>query len=134
MPNRLQTILLIEDDLLLQEPVITALSDAGYAVVVASDGKEGLETGLREHPDLILLDILMPEMDGLEVMRAIRRDEAWGTGVPIILMTNLGPDEERIMQAITECEPAYYLIKSDWKLSEVVSKVQECLREGVITR
>jgi len=117
-------ILIVED-----EPVISKVysEDNGFLVVTAMNGKDGLELALSEKPDLILLDILMPVMDGLTMMDKLRSINTYGKDVPIILLTNLSPDERKVTRALTKNEPTYYLVKSDWKLSAVVEKIKERL-------
>ena len=73
----------------------------------------------------------MPVMDGLTMMDKLREKNLYGKNVPIILLTNLSASEERIMQAITKNEPAYYLVKSDWDLSAVMEKIKERLARKV---
>ncbi|HSE56808.1 MAG TPA: response regulator [Candidatus Paceibacterota bacterium] len=117
----------IEDDALLRTVLRDKFSGEGFQVLEASDGKEGLATALREKPDLILLDIVMPEMDGITMMQKLRQENEWGKHVPIILLTNLSADNEKINQAIADNEPAYYLVKSNWTMSDLVEKVRERL-------
>jgi DNA-binding response OmpR family regulator len=117
----------IEDDASLRNALKDKLAHEGFSVIGAKDGEEGLEIALREHPDLILLDILMPKMDGLMLMKKLREASEWGKNVPIILLTNLSPDDEKINQAITEYAPAYYLVKSNWSISDLVEKIKERL-------
>jgi len=76
---------------------------------------------------IILLDILMPKMDGITMMKTLRQKDEWGKNVPIILLTNLSADDENIMKAITENELAYYLVKSDHTIQDLVEKVKERL-------
>jgi len=64
-------------------------------------------------------------MDGLSMMNELREKNLYGKNVPIILLTNLSAGEEKIMKAITKNEPAYYLVKSDWDLSQVVDKIKK---------
>ena len=112
-------------------PMLNALKDKltreGFATLEAKNGEEGLNVALREHPDLILLDIVMPRMDGITMMKKLRQTDEWGKNVPVILLTNLSADDEKIMRAVTENEPAYYLVKSDHTISDVVEKVRERL-------
>ena len=120
-------ILVVEDEEVINKIYADELRDQGFSVLTALNGIDGLELALREKPDLILLDILMPGMDGLTVMSKLREKDLYGKNVPIILLTNLSASEERIMQAITKNEPAYYLVKSDWSLEDVVEKIRERL-------
>lgn len=120
-------ILIVEDEEVICKAYADELRDEGFAILIAKNGQVGLELALREKPDLILLDILMPVMDGLTMMDKLREKDSYGKNVPIILLTNLSASEEKIMQAITKNEPAYYLVKSDWNLSQVLEKIKERL-------
>jgi DNA-binding response OmpR family regulator len=117
----------VEDDTSIREVLRDRLDLEGFQVLEAKDGEEGLSTAVREHPDLILLDILMPKMNGIDMMKKVRESGAWGKNVPIILLTNISPDDEAINKAITENEPAYYLVKSNWSIEELVKKINERL-------
>jgi len=127
MDNKKTKILIVEDEVLINKAYTEELRDEGFIVVTAANGKEGLDLALSEKPDLILLDILMPVMDGLTMMSKLRERGPYGKNVPIILLTNLAAGEDKIMKAITKDEPAYYLVKSDWNLSGVVEKIRERL-------
>lgn len=129
--NKNVKVLIVEDEEIICKTYADELSDSGFNVLVAGNGKEGLELALHEKPDIILLDILMPVMDGLSMMDQLRKDETYGKKVPIILLTNLSAGEEKIMQSIIKNEPAYYLIKSDWTLSQVIEKIKERLSRKI---
>jgi len=124
-------ILIVEDEEVICKAYADELRDEGFAILIAKNGQIGLELALREKPDLILLDILMPVMDGLTMMDTLRQKDLYGKDVPIILLTNLSASEEKIMQAITKNEPAYYLVKSDWNLSAVIEKIKERLARKI---
>jgi len=121
------TILVIEDEDVTIQTLTDNLISEGFDVLQAKNGIEGLKIASAHHPDLILLDILMPQMDGLTMMKKLRAQNTWGKKVPIILLTNLSPNEEKIIKYITENEPAYYLVKTDWKMSSVIEKIRERL-------
>lgn len=120
-------ILIVEDEAVISKVYADELRDQGFFVLTATNGRDGLDLALREKPDLILLDILMPIMDGLTMMDKLREKDLYGKNVPIILLTNLSASEEKILQSITKNEPAYYLVKSDWDLSQVIEKIKERL-------
>ncbi|PIR83170.1 hypothetical protein COU19_01880 [Candidatus Kaiserbacteria bacterium CG10_big_fil_rev_8_21_14_0_10_56_12] len=122
-----QTILFVEDDADLRAALHDKLTIKGFLTTEARTGEEGLRFAKRDHPDLILLDILMPEMDGLAMMKALRATDEWGKQVPIILLTNLSADTAEIRDAIAEGAPVQYLIKSDWTIDHVAEKVKEAL-------
>lgn len=124
-------ILIVEDEVVINKAYAEELHDEGFIVLTATNGRDGLEIALREKPNLILLDILMPIMDGLTMMDKLREKDIYGKNVPIILLTNMSASEEKIMTAIIKSEPAYYLVKSDWNLSSVVEKIRERLKKTV---
>lgn len=121
-----KTILIVEDDLPTLKSVSGELENCGYAVLEAEDGERGLKLALKEKPDLILLDILLPKMDGREVMKKLRENE-WGKTALVIFLTNLTADDS-IIKEIIKTEPAYYLIKPNWTLADIMEKVKEVLR------
>lgn len=125
MADNEKTILIIEDHAPVRLALVEKLTHEGMKTIEAKDGEEGLEVALREKPSVILLDIIMPRMSGMTMLEKLRKD-AWGKTVPVIILTNLNPDD-KIMREIVETEPVYYLVKADWKIEDVVSKVKEVL-------
>ena len=121
------TILIVEDDLPALSALVEKFSHEGFSVLEAKNGEEGLESALKNHPDMILLDIVMPRMDGMTMLKKLREDGEWSKHVPVIILTNLTSADEGRTRDITELEPAYYLVKSDWKIEDVVAKVRERL-------
>jgi len=117
-------ILIVEDE----EPMLRSLSDKfsdeGFDVVVAKDGEEALEVALTTAPDIILLDIILPKMDGMTMLKKLREDEK-GANVPVILLTNL--DYSVGVAKAIESGAYDYLVKTDWSLEDVVNKVKEKL-------
>ena len=126
MENK-KTILIVEDEVSLLNALRDKLTHEGFSALEAKNGEEGLEVALREHPDLILLDIIMPKMDGMTMLRKLRNENEWGKSIPVIILTNLTSADEARNRDITELEPSYYLVKADWKLEDVVSKIKERL-------
>jgi CheY-like chemotaxis protein len=120
----MKTILIIEDEKSLIRVLSKKLENAGYKVHQAMDGQIGLETALREHPDLILLDVIMPVMDGMTALKQLRKDD-WGRDAKVIMLTNLS-DANRVEGALKKGVHDF-LVKSDWKLDEVLKKVRETL-------
>lgn len=116
-------ILIIEDEPAMGRALEIECKNHGYDAVYAKNGEEGFSAALSEKPDLILLDILMPRMDGLTVLRKLR-DDAWGKTAKVIIFTNLQADDQ-VMAQIIRSEPAYYFIKSDWKIEDLMSKIGE---------
>jgi len=118
-----KTILIIEDDESLRKILSHTLNGEELNVLEAQDGEEGLKKALTEHPDLILLDIVLPKMDGLTVLKKLREDEAWGKEVPVVTLTNLS--DIKTVSEMLEHGASDYLIKSEWKLEDLVRKVKE---------
>jgi DNA-binding response OmpR family regulator len=112
-------ILIAEDDKSLLPVLQEKFTKEGFSVVIALDGEEGITVAEKEKPDLLLLDIRMPKIDGITMARKIK--EA-GINAPIIFLTNLD-DIKHISDAL-EVSKSDYLIKSDWDLDEIVKKVK----------
>src|SRR5579859_8055028 len=117
-------ILVIEDEANIAQLIRLYLEQAGYTVSAASDGVAGLELHAREHPDLVILDLMLPMMDGMEVCRRIR---AWAN-TPILMLTARQGEEDRI--AGLELGADDYLVKP-FSPREVVSRVKAILRRTV---
>ncbi len=118
-------ILLVEDDKTLSEMYQTKLTMEGFDIIAAYSGGDGFQMAILNKPDLILLDILLPGMDGMTVMKKLREDP-WGKDVPVIMLTNLNADDN-IIKGVVKDYPAYYLMKSDSDPATVVEKVKEVL-------
>lgn len=122
----MKKILIVDDELEYLNLLRIQLIENGYSVIEAKNGKEGLRIALVEHPNLILLDINMPIMNGMDMLEALRRDED-GRSIKVILLTNLMPDDEVIRKVVKEV-PTYYLIKSDIQFNELLEKIQNLLQ------
>ena len=127
MPNN-KTILIVEDHAPVRIALVEKLQHEGMKALEAKDGEEGLAIALKEKPDLILLDIIMPRMSGMTMLDELRKSGDWGKSVPVIILTNLNPDD-KIMREVVETEPVFYLVKADWKIEDVISKVKEVLEK-----
>lgn len=120
-------ILLIEDDPALAALYKDLFEKEGYSVSVATDGDSGLKIALSTMPDIILLDILLPKMNGMSVLTHIRSTD-WGKKEPVIILTNVDPDDS-MMQNIVYDQPTYYLLKANTTPGEVFEKVKTVLKE-----
>lgn len=123
MPTK-KTILIVEDETALLQLLTDQLSEAGFQVLQAPNGKVGLEMALENKPDLILLDLVMPVMDGMEMCSELRKDK-WGKDANVIILTNLS-DAEKASDAV-KMDAYDYLVKADWKLEDVVQKIKDKL-------
>jgi|SRR5579872_755554 len=121
-----KTILLVEDDNSLLQPLSDHLSEAGFNIIQAQDGETGLDLALKNHPDLIMADIVMPKMNGLVMLEKLRQDP-WGKNVQVIMLTNFSSTDN--ISAAMVNHVFDYIVKSDWSLEEVVKKVKEKLEQ-----
>lgn len=113
-------ILIVEDERPLAHALELKLSHEGYETVVAFDGKDGLEKALTNTFDLILLDLILPEMDGFAVMAELRAKKI---KTPVVVLSNLGQDEDR--KKAKDLGVINYLVKSNAPLSEIVVLVKK---------
>lgn len=120
----MQKILVVEDDKVLLNLIRDELTAQRYEVLGAANGKEGLDLALKIHPDLILVDIMMPVMTGMEMVTTLRGD-AWGKTAKIIVLTNLSSDKS--VADFLEKGAYNYLLKADWSIDAVVKLVKEKL-------
>jgi DNA-binding response OmpR family regulator len=118
-------ILLIEDDTFLASIYQKKFEMEGFKMTIAEQGEKGLGEAKKKKPDLILLDILLPKMDGFTVLEKLKVDAGTKT-IPVILLTNLGQkdDVEKGLQA----GATDYLIKAHFKPSEIVERVRQVLK------
>jgi DNA-binding response OmpR family regulator len=115
-----KTILLVEDDTNIRELYAMALVKAGLHIIMAEQGEQGLRLALDKHPDLILLDIDMPVMNGHEVFEKLRLD-TWGQTARVIFLTNR--DDVRDVAHAKTNKPEDYIVKANLTVKEVVDKV-----------
>ena len=115
------TVLIVDDETALTNVLARKFSEEGVTAYTAYNGREGLEMALEKHPDLILLDIMMPEMDGFDVMHALQND-VWGKDVPVIFLTN-SSSIDTVAKAVGT-GMSEFLVKTDMKLDEVVAHVK----------
>lgn len=117
-------ILLVEDDRFLRKAAEATLRQRGYAVVTAADGEEALQRAAAEAPDLVLLDLIMPKLQGFEVLRRLKGDPGTA-GIPVIVLSNLG--QERDVQQAMEGGAVAYFIKSNLSLQDLAREVEKVL-------
>ena len=115
----------VEDETSQRKALADKFSMEGFSVFEAADGEEGLKIAVDHKPDIILLDILMPKLNGLDMLKKLRQSSEWGKHVPVIILTNLSPDDEKVNKMIAESEPSYYLTKTSCSIDDIVQKVKE---------
>ena len=115
-------ILVIDDDSNLREVLVDKLNASGFEAIGAHDGEDGLAKALAEHPDLLLLDVMMPKIGGWALLEKLREDE-WGKNAKVIMLTVL-EDLSHVAKG-AEFNIKGYLVKTNWSLDEVVKQVKD---------
>lgn len=123
--NQEKAILIVEDEISLLHALQDAFERGGFLVLTAKDGKEGLNIALTRHPDFILLDILMPNMNGVEMLSKLRNNP-WGYNAQVSMLTNI-IDTKHILDA-KDLRVNAYIIKSDREIEDVVKDVKLILK------
>jgi len=118
------TIVLVEDDPFLAEIYVLRLEREGFKVIHARSGEEGLKNVLETKPSLVLLDLVLPKMDGFSVLKELKANAAT-RAIPVVILTNLG--EESDMEKGKKLGAADYVIKAHLTPSEVAKKVKQIL-------
>jgi len=119
-----KTIMLIEDEAALAKIISEELTDAGFSVILAYDGIEGLNLVKTHKPDLVLLDLLLPKKHGFDVLKELKTIPDTMT-IPVIILTLLGSDED-ISKGL-ELGADDYLVKSQYSINEIIEKVKQKL-------
>ncbi len=117
-------VLVVEDDRFLRRACEASLSRQGLAVTTAADGEEGLARARQERPDLVLLDLLMPKLSGLEVLRALKADERT-RAIPVLVLSNSSRQQD--VDEIMRLGAVGYLVKADLSLKALGERVAEIL-------
>jgi len=120
----MKTILLVEDDPFLIDIYSTKLKEAGFVVEVAQDGDEALNKVRELMPDLVLLDIVLPAMNGWEILREIKKDDKLN-GLKIIVLSNLGEKED--VEKGMKNGADRYLVKAHYTPTEVIKEIKDIL-------
>lgn len=123
-PVKTPKILLVEDDPLLVKMYSTKFSTDGFNVLTASDGEQGLKTALAEHPDFIILDVMMPKLSGIDMLTKLKQDPQ-GAQIPVLVLSNLSQEQEA--KRALDLGAKEYLVKANFTPSEVVTKVRAYL-------
>ncbi len=122
-------LLLVEDDQFLRDLMHTKLSRENFDVTVAVDGNQGLQHIQAQRPDIVLLDVILPGIDGFRVLEMVRKDHDPAIAkTPIILLSNLGQDSD--VAKGKELGATDYLIKSNLTIDEIIAKVRTVLGKG----
>ena len=118
------TVLLVEDEAPAVYAIEKYFTEAGFIVITSFSALEGLKTALEKHPDVIILDVMMPAESGLGILPELRAD-SWGQNAKVIMFSNLSDDEHRAQA--NKYNVDNYLVKTDTSLKDLVIAVQKIL-------
>jgi len=118
-------ILIVEDENSILRLFVNELTRHSFECLEARNGQKGLELALKEHPDLILLDLVMPKMDGMTMLEKLRSD-TWGRTVPVMIFTNLINNSTE--SAAADCGVVDFIVKTDLKLERLVRSMKKVLK------
>ncbi len=125
--NKKIVLLIVEDEKTLTDTLEERLVSEGFEVLKASDGGEGLKIALDKHPNLILLDLLMPKVDGLTMLKDLRKDN-WGKSASVIILTNVeSSDKVADTIGLGFGNVFEYMIKTNWSLDDMVARIKDRL-------
>ena len=120
-------ILIVEDETDMRAILASMVESAGYQVIQAEDGQKGLDLAIKEKPDLILLDLVLPKLGGFEVLDKLKYDPSTHD-IPVVILSNLGQEKEvakgKAMGAVD------YLVKANVHLTEILDKISKYLVKG----
>ena len=119
-----KTDLIVEDELSMQRALKNKLEQEGFGVETAADGQQALDALRAKTPDLVLLDLIMPKLDGISVLREMKKDEGL-RNVPVIILTNLSTGD-KVAEAM-QLGTFDFLVKANYSLEDVLRKVKERL-------
>ena len=120
----IKKIIIIEDDKFLRELIARKLVQEGYKALESVDGEDGLKKIKDEKPDLILLDLLLPNIDGFEVLERVKADQSLGS-IPVIIISNLGQKED--IERALKLGAVDYMVKAQFTPAEIIKRVKEAL-------
>lgn len=124
MNEKKTKILVVEDEEILLTALSEELNQEGFEVVGAHDGVEGVEKAASEKPELILLDLVMPKLDGIGALKQMKENSA-SKDIPVVILTNLS-DYDKVAEAL-QLGAMDYLVKANYRLEELVNKIKTVL-------
>jgi CheY-like chemotaxis protein len=120
-------VMVVDDTAVIREAVAKLLRREGFETICASNGREALDALQQSCPDLMLLDIMMPEMDGITCLAELRRDPRWQQ-LPVIMMTALSDDENQ--RRARQLGANDYLVKARFTITQMLDRVKQCILEN----
>lgn len=120
-----KSILIVEDDEFFRELLRKKFLASGFSIIEATNGEEGIDMAKQKKPDLIILDLLLPNIDGFEVLSKVKANPDTSS-IPVIIVSNLGQQED--VERGLKLGAADYLIKSQFDIDQVVGKAENTLK------
>lgn len=126
MPDAPKKILIVDDEPNIRELFVETLSLRGFECLTAKNGLEGLNLSMDTNPDIILLDLRMPEMDGLTMLRELRKNKV-GEKTPVIILSTIN-DEKSVSEAL-QLGVSDFMEKSNWNVTELMERIRNNIAE-----
>jgi len=127
MAENPKKVLVVEDDMTMREIVVHKLASVGLVVIEAADGKEAIDQWQKEQPDIVLLDLMLPELDGFKVLETMRQNhETTVANTPVIVLSNLFSKED--IKRTKELSVEDFLVKAYHTTEEILDRVNEVLK------
>jgi len=123
-----KTVLIVEDDFFILDMYRLLFMKKGYEVLTATDGQAGLDMANNNKVDVILLDIMLPKMNGIEVLRTLRQPDSQTKDIPVFLLSNLG--QEDIIKEAFKIGAQGYMLKANLLPQQVVGQVEDFFKKG----
>ncbi len=131
-PTTVKKIVMVEDDIAMREIVVHKLASNGFTVKEAEDGQQGIDLIIKEKPDLVLLDLMLPEVDGFKVLETIRQNEDPVVAkTPVIVLSNLWSNKDILKTKALNVQA--YLVKAYFTTEEIMNKINEILKNPTAT-
>ncbi len=118
----MKKVLLVEDDKMISSMYETKLRQDDYIIFIAEDGAKGLEVAAQEKPDLILLDVILPKLDGFTVLQELKNNEAT-KNIPVVMLTNLGTSEDK--EKGKQMGASNYLVKASLTPAQITEEIKK---------
>lgn len=122
----MKKILIIEDESSLQKSLGESLTQEGYKIIAALNGEIGLKMAAKEKPDLVLLDLILPKINGFDVLKTLKNNPETKS-IPVIVLTNL--EDMRDIERVLELGATTYLVKANYSLEEITDKIKQLFEE-----
>lgn len=132
VPEHQKKILIVEDNIAMRDIVVHKLAANGFIVKEAEDGQQGIDLIISEKPDLVLLDLMLPELDGFQVLERVRKNPDKAVAeTPIIILSNLWSNKDILKTKALKVQA--YLVKAYFTTEEILKKVNEILANPTVT-